>query len=165
MNMAPGLQLGPGIAGVASKYEAPSIKVYNEQQEYDRWEFIYDPRKDKRTQRQLAQMGVPGGGMAPGQQGQIGMNSQGIGLNQGGIPPNQQGIGMGIGGGQPGIGMGQPGIGGPPPGYGPPGASQGGYPPPGVPFPPGGPRPPNVGTPPPQTGGYPSPPGIGQPRR
>ena len=28
--------------------EAPSIKVYNERQKYNEWEFIYDMKKDKR---------------------------------------------------------------------------------------------------------------------
>jgi hypothetical protein len=52
MNMqvpgAPGLQIGGGIAGFASMAEAPSIKVYNERQKYNEWEFIYDVKKDKR---------------------------------------------------------------------------------------------------------------------
>lgn len=45
---APGLQIGGGIAGFASTMEAPSIKVYNDRQKYNEWEFIYDMRKDKR---------------------------------------------------------------------------------------------------------------------
>jgi hypothetical protein len=45
---APGLQIGGGIAGFASTMESPSIKVYNERQKYNEWEFIYDMRKDKR---------------------------------------------------------------------------------------------------------------------
>jgi hypothetical protein len=52
MNMgvqgAPGLQIGGGIAGVASVFEGPSIKVYNERQKYQEWEFVYDMKKDKR---------------------------------------------------------------------------------------------------------------------
>lgn len=52
MNMqvpgAPGLQIGGGIAGFASTYEAPAIKVYNERQKYNEWEFIYDVKNDKR---------------------------------------------------------------------------------------------------------------------
>jgi hypothetical protein len=52
MNMqvpgAPGLQIGGGIAGFASTAEAPSIKLYNERQKYNEWEFIYDVKKDKR---------------------------------------------------------------------------------------------------------------------
>jgi len=53
--------LGAGLVGVASKFDGPSIKVYNEQQEYKKWEFIYDPKKDKRNQAALAQAGVPTG--------------------------------------------------------------------------------------------------------
>ena len=52
MNMsvpgATGLQIGGGIAGYASTYEAPSIKIYNERQKYNEWEFVYDMKKDKR---------------------------------------------------------------------------------------------------------------------
>jgi hypothetical protein len=40
------LQAG-GIAGVASRLEAESIKVYNERSKYNEWEFIYDPRQDR----------------------------------------------------------------------------------------------------------------------
>ena len=52
-----GMQVGGGIAGFASTYEAPSIKVYNERQKYNEWEFIYDMKKDKRL------MGAAAGGM------------------------------------------------------------------------------------------------------
>jgi hypothetical protein len=38
--------IGGGIAGVASKFKGPSIKVYDEQQRYEKWEFVYDPKKD-----------------------------------------------------------------------------------------------------------------------
>lgn len=38
--------LGPGIAGVATKFEAQGIKLINERSRYDEWEFIYDPKKD-----------------------------------------------------------------------------------------------------------------------
>jgi type II secretory pathway pseudopilin PulG len=37
---------GSGIAGVASKSKAESIKVYKDHTEYDEWEFIYDPRQE-----------------------------------------------------------------------------------------------------------------------
>ena len=43
-----GLQVGGGIAGFASTFEAPSIKVYNDRQKYNEWEFMYDMKKDKR---------------------------------------------------------------------------------------------------------------------
>jgi hypothetical protein len=38
--------LGPGIAGVATKFKGPSIKVYAERQKYEEWEFVFDPQKD-----------------------------------------------------------------------------------------------------------------------
>jgi hypothetical protein len=49
------LQAG-GIAGVASKLESESIKVYNDRSKYNEWEFIYDPRQD-RTARAAPQQG------------------------------------------------------------------------------------------------------------
>jgi hypothetical protein len=77
MNMnvpgATGLQIGGGIAGFASTMEAPSIKVYNERQKYNEWEFIYDMKKDKRLVGAAAaggngmpQNNNPLGGTAPG---------------------------------------------------------------------------------------------------
>lgn len=64
MNMAipgvQGLQIGGGIAGFASLAESPSIKVYNERQKYNEWEFVYDMKKDKRLLGSAA-------GMAPNQ--------------------------------------------------------------------------------------------------
>jgi hypothetical protein len=39
--------MGPGIAGVASTLEADSIKIYEEHQKYNEWEFIYDMAKDR----------------------------------------------------------------------------------------------------------------------
>ena len=44
--------MGTGIVGVASKYEGDSIKIYNERQKYDEWEFVYDPQKDPRNKTQ-----------------------------------------------------------------------------------------------------------------
>jgi hypothetical protein len=41
-----GQTIGAGIAGVASKFEARGIKVYNDRTKYNEWEFVYDPRKD-----------------------------------------------------------------------------------------------------------------------
>ncbi len=82
MNMgvqgAPGLQIGGGIAGFASKYEAPSIKVYNERQKYNEWEFVYDMKKDKRLLGQAA-------GMMPNQQ----QNPLGNGNVPNPLQPNQ----------------------------------------------------------------------------
>ena len=54
-------QLQPGgIAGVASKLELDSIKVYNDRSKYNEWEFIYDPRKDVTLNPAL---GMQGGGL------------------------------------------------------------------------------------------------------
>jgi len=33
----------PGIAGVASKFEGPSIKSYGDRTKYQEWEFVFDP--------------------------------------------------------------------------------------------------------------------------
>jgi len=38
---------GVGIAGIATKYKGPAIKVVNERKKYQEWEFIYDMKKDK----------------------------------------------------------------------------------------------------------------------
>ncbi|MSV28833.1 MAG: hypothetical protein EXQ52_08810 [Bryobacterales bacterium] len=42
-----GAQIGAGIAGVASLSEQTGIKIYNERDKYNEWEFIYDFSKDK----------------------------------------------------------------------------------------------------------------------
>jgi type II secretory pathway pseudopilin PulG len=42
-----GTQIGGGIAGVASTLERAGIKIYNEKQKYNEWEFLYDLTKDK----------------------------------------------------------------------------------------------------------------------
>jgi type II secretory pathway pseudopilin PulG len=44
---AGGQIMGTGIAGVASKYEGEGIKIYNDSNLIQEWEFIYDPAKDK----------------------------------------------------------------------------------------------------------------------
>jgi type II secretory pathway pseudopilin PulG len=50
---------GGGIAGFASKYEGEGIKVYNEQTEIQKWEFVYDMSKDSMLTggQQLPQLG------------------------------------------------------------------------------------------------------------
>jgi hypothetical protein len=42
-----GMQIGGGIAGVASTVERAGIKIYNEKEKYNEWEFLYDLTKDK----------------------------------------------------------------------------------------------------------------------
>lgn len=58
---------GPGIAGFASKYKAEGIKLIDERSKINEWEFIYDPRKDKRVTGQtgsaLPGSGLPGTGL------------------------------------------------------------------------------------------------------
>lgn len=99
---------GGGIAGVASKHEGKGIKLVNERERIEEWEFIYDYGKDR------------GGRPAT--------NSQSQQANPGGINPAQgmgMGTGMGMGsssgfggqpsggfGGQQGGGFGQPRTGG-----------------------------------------------------
>ncbi len=43
---SPGQVLAGSFAGVASTSESPSIKIYNDHQKYNEWEFIYDYSKD-----------------------------------------------------------------------------------------------------------------------
>lgn len=45
--MSRGQQVGTAIAGVASLSERDSIKIYNDQEAYDKWEFVYDFAKEK----------------------------------------------------------------------------------------------------------------------
>ncbi len=69
---AGGTQISSGsIAGVASKVERRGIKIYNERDKYNEWEFIYDFSKDRTGAGQLAgMMGQPqqSGQLQPGQQ-------------------------------------------------------------------------------------------------
>jgi uncharacterized membrane protein YgcG len=55
---------GGGIAGVATKYKSPSIKIYAERQKYQEWEFIYDPKKDPVLNPSIATGGAPPGSTA-----------------------------------------------------------------------------------------------------
>jgi type II secretory pathway pseudopilin PulG len=99
-----GQQLGGGIAGVASTSEDPSIMTYNDHQNYNEWEFIFDPAKQHPLPNingggvvgtPAAQMGTPaapgiGGAIGPGMAGGIGA---GVGAGIG------AGIGAGVGSG------------------------------------------------------------------
>jgi hypothetical protein len=59
--------LGAGIAGIASKFEGKTIKVYAEREKYQEWEFIYDPKEDKSAQAATGQAGqLAGFGSQPG---------------------------------------------------------------------------------------------------
>jgi hypothetical protein len=152
---APGLTVGGGIAGVATTFEGESIKIYNERQNYNEWEFIYDIKNDKRIARQ---MGMPQGNQ-PGQPltGQPGA-PPGVGNPAPGFPsfPTVGSPAVGNPAGNPGLGnpaMGNPGLGNP--GMSPGMISQ--------PVPsPGARQSPGTGSP--QTG-YPAPPGFPAPGR
>jgi hypothetical protein len=57
---------GAGIAGVASTYKGPSIKIYNDRQKYQEWEFVYDPKKDKALMQGMPAAGAPNPNARPG---------------------------------------------------------------------------------------------------
>jgi hypothetical protein len=69
---AAGSQIGVGsIAGVASKVEKQSIKIYNDRDQYNEWEFIYDFSQDRTGAGRMAgNMGAgdPRLGQQPGGQ-------------------------------------------------------------------------------------------------
>ncbi len=111
------LQAG-GIAGVASKLESESIKIYNDRSKYNEWEFIYDPRQDRMAnvaamqgQQQNRGPNMPGtsvppprphgpnlpGPQSPGPGFPPGMNTPGgpQGPGGGGTPQPQPGRGRG----------------------------------------------------------------------
>jgi hypothetical protein len=59
-----------GLAGVASNFKGPSIKVYKDRQKYNEWEFIFDLKQGMPGQQQ---QGAPTGqGLAPSGQGPTG---------------------------------------------------------------------------------------------
>lgn len=103
---------GGGIAGVASKHEGRGIKLVNERERIEEWEFIYDYGKDRggrpgtnsQSQQGNMQGGINpaqgsgfGGGGGFGQQGQGGFGQQGGGGfgQQGGGFGQQGGGGFG----------------------------------------------------------------------
>ena len=79
---AGGQQIGGGIAGVASKLESDSIKMYNERQKYQEWEFVYDYRQD-RMNGALAGVGGTQGGVGQSGQRGTGVFGSGTGLGTG----------------------------------------------------------------------------------
>jgi len=62
-----------GIAGVASKVEERGIKVYNDHEFYNEWEFVYDYRQD------ATMAGIPGVGPQQGAVGNLNPNQPGLG--------------------------------------------------------------------------------------
>ncbi len=88
--------IGGGIAGVASTLEAEGIKVYQEHNKYNEWEFLYDYRQEQSAMGAAAVRGAGAGG-----------NRNPLGSSQGRSP---------FGGGSPfgsGSSVGSPGRGGP----------------------------------------------------
>lgn len=45
----------PGIAGVASKFEGPTIKTFRERTKYQEWEFVFDPQTALTNQQNMPQ--------------------------------------------------------------------------------------------------------------
>jgi hypothetical protein len=86
-----GMAITGGIAGVASKIEKPSIKIYGDRQQYNEWEFIYDFTKDRTGAGRMAGM------MRAGQQ-QGALGAPGVGQ------PSAFGVQPGVAGGQGGFG-------------------------------------------------------------
>jgi hypothetical protein len=83
-----------GIAGFASKFKGPSIKIYKERQKYQEWEFVYDIKDDPYLKQR-----APAGGIGPNNNG-LGSSSSG-GLGGTGFG-NSTGNGPGGLGGAPG---------------------------------------------------------------
>ncbi len=132
--------MGGGIAGFASKADADSIMVYNQQKNYGLWEFVFDPTKVPPLPNPVTGIvGSPAGSQigTPATQvgtpaGQMG-NSNGFGNSNTGFG-NSNNSGFGNSGG---FGNSQGGFGTNPstPGASP-GGGMGGFPPPSQPPPP-----------------------------
>jgi PAX-interacting protein 1 len=87
-----------GIAGVASTYQGPSIKVYRERQKYNEWEFVFDLKSNQPGANQQ-QNGQQGGNQQ--QNGQQNQNQQN-GSSSIFTPQNQnQGFSLGSSPGAP----------------------------------------------------------------
>ena len=101
-----GMQIGPGIAGVASTLERTGIKIYNEKQKYNEWEFLYDLTKDTKGMAgttgiagapqsgqgtQAQQQGQPAqGAQVPFGQSPFANSSSSFANPAGGLPSQQQ---------------------------------------------------------------------------
>lgn len=86
-----------GIAGVASTFKGPSIKIYRERSKYNEWEFVYNPTSNQ-PQAQPGAANNPLG--QPGQQPGGAANPNPFG--QPGQPPAGGANGIGQSGQQPG---------------------------------------------------------------
>lgn len=77
---ASGTVQGGGIAGFASKFDGEGIKLYNEQDEYKKWEFVYDMSKDSLVNPQNGAAGTTAGQSAqPGMGTNTGANQSSFG--------------------------------------------------------------------------------------
>lgn len=91
-------QMGVGIVGVASKYDAEGIKRFNDKSNIKEWEFIYDQTQDKSLQKPGGpnQIGTPIGQSGNGNNNSNTNTGLGSGNNQ-----NNNNTGPGGFGGQP----------------------------------------------------------------
>ena len=86
-----GQVMGGGIAGFASKFEGEAIKVYNDQTEYQKWEFVYDMNKDVAITGGQQALPQPPGPNTPGGFNNTSTSGQsGFGTNTG--TPNPTGV-------------------------------------------------------------------------
>jgi type II secretory pathway pseudopilin PulG len=99
------LGVGSGIAGVVSKSTGTSIMIYNGQQTYSGWQFMYQNELRKMGQTPQCGQGQPGA--RPGQPGQPGGRGDGRGgpggpggVRGGPPPPGGRGDGRGVGRGE-----------------------------------------------------------------
>jgi hypothetical protein len=83
-----------GIAGVASTFDGPSIKIYRERSKYNEWEFVYNPLANQPqlptgpANNPLGQPGQqPTGAANPNPFGQPGQQPAGAGNGQSGQQP------------------------------------------------------------------------------
>ena len=90
-------QMGVGIVGVASKYDAEGIKRFNDKSNIKEWEFIYDQTQDKSLQKPggANQIGTPIGQSGNGNNNSNSNTGLGSGNNQ-----NNNSTGLGGFGGQ-----------------------------------------------------------------
>ncbi len=108
---------GGGIAGVASKHEGRGIKLVNERDRIEEWEFIYDYGKDRggRPNTNTQSQSATGQNQQQGGFGGLGTGTgQGSGAGRGGQQGGQGGFGQGQGQGgfgNGGQGQGQGGFG------------------------------------------------------
>ena len=91
-NFGSGIAGGTALAGVATTFKGPSIKVYKDHQKYQEWEFIFDLKQGTPGQQPAPgaqQPTQPGQGQQPGQQpGQQSGSSSGFSLSPSSFGPS-----------------------------------------------------------------------------